>query len=273
MAHKNWIRALAVRLSASLWAQRMLDQGILFAQGLMGIGSGGAPSWSGEIVLASLLRQLYSQTDGALCVFDVGANRGEFLDDVLGPVDSAGIPLEIHAFEPARAAFQKLQERFGEHPGIHLNNLGLGSRAGESDLFSDAGGSALASLSHRRLDHLGIDFSHTERVQIELLDDYCRRLHISRIDLLKLDVEGHELDVLEGARRMLSERRIRLVSFEFGGADIDSRTYFQDFWYFFRDYDPARLNRITPSGLLVPLDHYRESFEQFRTSNYVVLLS
>jgi hypothetical protein len=53
-------------------------------------------------------------------------------------------------------------------------------------------------------------------------------MQIQRIDLLKLDTEGHELSVLEGARRLLESRAIDTIQFEFGGANIDSRTFLRD---------------------------------------------
>jgi hypothetical protein len=71
---------------------------------------------------------------------------------------------------------------------------------------------------------------------------------------------------------MFGDRKIRMVSFEFGGCNIDSRTYFQDFYYFFRDHGMKEIFRITPSGYLVPIHDYREIYEQFRTTNFLVLL-
>jgi hypothetical protein len=94
---------------------------------------------------------------------------------------------------------------------------------------------------------------------------------VGRIDLLKIDVEGHELEVLRGAESLFAGRGVRMVTFEFGGCDIDSRTFFQDFWYFFRERGMGRLFRITPSGYLAPIRHYREADEQFRTTNFLVL--
>ena len=61
-----------------------------------------------------------------------------------------------------------------------------------------------------------------------------------------------------------------MVTFEFGGCNIDTRTYFQDFWYFFREHGMHRVYRITPTGLLVPILGYREELEQFRTTNFLV---
>lgn len=272
MARKNWIKAFISRLSANLWAQRQLQKGVLFAQNLMGIGEGASPSWSGEKRLADLLRRAQASATSPVCAFDVGSNRGQFLAGVLLPLQSSGVSVEIHAFEPGRPAYDALSRQFGGRPGIHLNNFALGESEGEVDLYANGPGSSMSSLSHRRLDHFGVKFDYSERIRIRRLDDYCEEQRLQRIDLLKLDVEGHELDVLRGSTRMLGEGRIGAISFEFGGCNIDSRTYFQDFWYFFRQHGPANINRLTPSGLLVPITAYSEDLEQFRTTNYLVIL-
>jgi hypothetical protein len=61
---------------------------------------------------------------------------------------------------------------------------------------------------------------------------------------------------------------IDLIQFEFGGCNIDTRIFFQDFWYFFKKkgFD---LFRISPLGI-IPITNYKESDEYFTTSNYLV---
>lgn len=271
MARKNWIRSFLVRITSSNQAQALLERGVVFAHQLMGIGSGSSPSWSGENTLRRRLELQQDASGEPICVFDVGANTGQFISSVLMPLQSAGRPLEIHAFEPSPVAFQTLRETFGGKSNVHLNNFGLSHENGEVQLFSDRPGSSLASLSRRRLDHFGIEYEASERVQMRRLDDYCSERQVQRIDLLKLDVEGHELDVLQGAKRLFEERRIGMVSFEFGGCNIDSRTFVQDFWYFFREHGGGRLHRLSPSGTLVPLTEYREDLERFRNTIFVML--
>ena len=83
-------------------------------------------------------------------------------------------------------------------------------------------------------------------------------------------MEGHELDVLRGATEMLREGKVSLVSFEFGGCNIDTRTFLQDFWYFFESYGMSMMGRITPTGFVQPLGKYSELYEQFTTTNYLV---
>jgi hypothetical protein len=85
-----------------------------------------------------------------------------------------------------------------------------------------------------------------------------------------MDIEGHELDALSGAKRMFDNKSIDIVAFEFGGCNIDTRTFFQDFWYFFSGIN-MRIYRVTPSGYLYRIDSYKEIQEQFRTTNFVAM--
>jgi len=84
-----------------------------------------------------------------------------------------------------------------------------------------------------------------------------------------MDVEGNELKVLDGALNMLASKRIRFIQFEFGGCNIDSRTFFQDFYYLLnKDF---QLYRIVQDGLF-PINHYKECYELFMTTNFLAEL-
>jgi hypothetical protein len=74
------------------------------------------------------------------------------------------------------------------------------------------------------------------------IDDYCAEHGITFIDHLKIDTEGHDLFVLKGAQRMLRERRIGALQFEFSEMNLLSRTTFFDHWNLLQaDYDVHRL--------------------------------
>lgn len=149
-----------------------------------------------------------------------------------------------------------------------MNNVGLGKQRKQSMLHYNNEGSGLASLTKRRLEHFNIDFTKSEKVQIITLDEYCFSRNIHHIHLLKIDVEGHELDVLHGATVMFQNKAIDMVTFEFGGCNIDTRTYFQDFWYFFKDKNML-IYRILPHNRLYKILSYNEMYEQFTTTNYL----
>jgi hypothetical protein len=80
-----------------------------------------------------------------------------------------------------------------------------------------------------------------------------------------MDVEGNELKVLNGSKGMLNEGKIDFIQFEFGGCNIDSRTYFQDFFYLLKER--YRIYRIIGDGLY-EIRQYREQFEIFTTTNF-----
>ena len=62
------------------------------------------------------------------------------------------------------------------------------------------------------------------RIQLDTLDSYVHNTKINSIDLLKIDVEGHELKVLEGAKNSLSKNIIKCIQFEYGGSFLNSNT-------------------------------------------------
>ena len=64
-------------------------------------------------------------------------------------------------------------------------------------------------------------------------------------------------------------KEIKIVQFEFGGCNIDSRTYFQDFYYFFTERN-FEIYRLSPRGLK-KIDKYSESDEIFDTTNFICL--
>ena len=249
--------------SGNDFLQHALDRKVRKLQRRMGIGSGAGVGSSGEAVVFDLLTRQFRPP---YCIFDVGSNQGQYLELIERSLH--GLDYTVHCFEPGAHTFSVLQANIPVEGDIRLNNMALGKEPGESLLHYDKQGSGLASLTRRRLDHMGIDFDRSESVRVGTLDEYCRENRVDHIQLLKLDVEGHELDVLQGAGRMFAKQAVDLVTFEFGGCNIDTRTFLQDFYYFFKDAG-MQISRITPSGYLSPIVKYKETLEQFRTTNFI----
>ena len=110
---------------------------------------------------------------------------------------------------------------------------------------------------------------NTETIKLTTLDEYCVKNNIDWIDYLKMDVEGHEHDVLLGSKNMLESKKIGIIQYEFGGCNIDSRTYFQDFWYLLnKNYD---IYRLLKNGLK-KINKYEEEQERFLTSTFLSVL-
>jgi FkbM family methyltransferase len=135
-------------------------------------------------------------------IFDVGANIGQ--SSLWFALEFPGA--DIHAFEPFETIFAELGRRVASRRNVHCHRLALGPSLGKvevaaiTDAFCQTG-----NLSQ------GAAGSKTEWIDIDTLDAVSARLGVERIDILKTDTEGHDLGVLQGAGRMLSEGRIGSV--------------------------------------------------------------
>jgi FkbM family methyltransferase len=194
-----------------------------------------------------------------LCI-DVGGNVGNYTKALLLEFET-----KIIVFEPNKKNHQLLLEMFAENKSVEVENLALSDKNSVATLYADLDGSGLASLTKRRLDHHAIPFDFSEQVATVRFEDYWRdKLGSPEIGLLKLDIEGHELAALNGLGSAINH--IELIQFEFGGCNIDTRTYFQDFWYFFMEHS-FEIFRIGPLGLW-KIERYSERDEYFSTTNY-----
>jgi FkbM family methyltransferase len=201
--------------------------------------------------------------------FDVGANVGAYTTLLLNnPAISLNLQ-ELHLFEPSAKTFVILRNKISDSRARCVNK-GCSDTTGTLMLHSNADASGLASLYRRRLDHFGVAMDQSEEVQVIRLDEYAKERGIDYIHFIKFDVEGHELACFHGAESLFADQKIGALQFEFGGCNIDSRTYFQDFFYFFKRYGYS-IFRLTARGSLFRIDRYSEYLEYFRTTNYFVV--
>jgi len=125
-------------------------------------------------------------------IFDVGANVGETVLWFRGAFPHA----HIVAFEPVKATFRELERRVGHLPNVTLLNVALGEQPKVEVMYLQmhSGHNSLnPSVNHPA------PAGHSEKVQVETVQNIARKLALPRIDFFKIDTEGYELPVLTGA--------------------------------------------------------------------------
>jgi FkbM family methyltransferase len=193
---------------------------------------------NGEKFVLESLAKVYP----AATIFDVGAHYGEWAKMAFTAVPEG----RIHAFEVIPATGEKLKQACTLLKNVTVHQVGLGEQDGVLE-FSVAKGrddlsSGLAGL------HGGFHKFEFETIRCPVLtgDRLCAELGVERIDFLKLDVEGLEPRVLKGFTRMLAERRIRMIQFEYGQINLKARFFLGDFHELLGAHG-MKLGRIFPN--------------------------
>jgi len=132
--------------------------------------------------------------EGAVVV-DAGANIGIYSQFLSRCVGAAGV---VHSFEPAPANFKRLQAATSKLENVRVSQAALGERSGTSKLYI----SDNLNVDHRTYATEG-ESRRAELIHIIALDDYFKPGE--RVDLIKMDIQGYELQGLRGANRVLTD--------------------------------------------------------------------
>jgi FkbM family methyltransferase len=158
---------------------------------------------------------------------DVGANIGDWTRAVYSRIPHA----TVFAFEPQAGAYAKLAKL--SYPRLQTFNVALGSEEGEDVLLASHDPACLRAGFHVRPQPghptLG-DLHRHERVKIAELQSVLNSLDVRRLELLKIDVEGSELDVLLGCDELLDRLAIDLIQFEYNDMARHRAIEFKDLW-------------------------------------------
>jgi FkbM family methyltransferase len=196
-------------------------------------------------------------------IFDVGANRGQYLKMAFREL-RLNREYRIYCFEPQKDAFQSLLKVAGNNPRVIPENIGMSSQEETVTMYKDSPESEFGSLYKSDYRQYNVSLNIPEEVKVSTIDAYCSSHEIKEIDFLKIDVEGHEIEVLRGAKNLIKQTGIHFIQFEFGLAAIESRIFLKDFFNMLKDY---HIYRILPHAL--ELINYTEYHELFLTTNYL----
>ena len=161
-------------------------------------------------------------------VFDVGCYRGNFTTNFIKNEKRLGIESDFFLFDPNPNVKNYLKTIL-ENKKVKFFNLALDSTNSEKTFylnkFFEPSGSSLKKFNKEDKKWTGTrklffqilqPFKKVEdfceiNIQTQTLDNFCNKTNIESVDVLKIDTEGNELDVLQGAKNLLSEGKIKLI--------------------------------------------------------------
>jgi len=224
---------------------------------------------NGELTFIKNFLKIKSNKDRKkLLIFDVGANIGGYTDIIIKESNKLELSVFVHLFEPQKSLYAILQEKYKNLNNIHVNNFGLSDENAITHIFYDKEGSGLASLYKRKLKHYKINFDKSEKILLKRADSYIQENELTHIDLVKVDVEGHELNVFWGFGEYLNGDFIDFIQFEYGGANLDSKTSLLDIYSYLEDRGFI-IAKIYPQGL--EIRDYKPFMENYCYSNFVAI--
>jgi len=196
------------------------------------------------------------------CFFDIGANKGSW-SQMVSEMNPSSI---IHAFEIVPSTYKELVENTKSLENIKPNGFGLSNKEETIPVFlgkdsETATGHKIEGMSYHNQYYIREIYCKTRKAC-----DYMNEQNIDFIDYVKIDVEGMELQVLQGFEDRIKD--IRVIQFEYGIFNISSHALLADFCRFLREKGFV-VGKIFPKH--VKFFDYHFDMENFHGSNYLAV--
>jgi len=152
-----------------------------------------------EVLQDEIYEKYYSPQNGDT-VIDVGAYVGMFTVKASLQVGKKG---RVIAIEPASSNIRYLVRNTSSFENVIVVPLAAGSSSGDGNLTL-----SWATPCHTLIPHSG---NRTETIKIDTLDNIVSNLRIEKVEFIKIDAEGWELEILKGASKILKDNKLRLA--------------------------------------------------------------
>ncbi len=216
-------------------------------------------------------RQKYFSIPEDAVIFDVGANIG-CMTLKFAQLAPRG---HIYAFEPTYFAHRKLQRNMSLNPELEKRITAVQLFLSDQSC-SDHRLKAYASWKvdgHRTETHLlhGGAVKSADLIPAVSLDDFCTNRQIEGVDLIKIDTDGHELQVLKGARKTIENYRPTVV-FELGSYTLkEQNESFQQYLDYFSSLHYTLIN--SKNGKKITGDNVYQQIPLLATTDVIAIAS
>lgn len=196
--------------------------------------------------------------------WDVGANLGEWTDLVLATTASCKLPAKMLVFEPTPTAFASLSEKYAGNTAVEVKQVALSSKAGAAD-FEVAGSHA----GTNSLNVTGLAAASMISVALASGADIHAAAGGGEVHLIKIDTEGHDLEVLRGLEALLETRAAAIVQFEYNWRWLVNGSTMRAAMLLAERHG-YRLGRVAPDGLEI-YDDWNGELDRFFETNYALV--
>jgi FkbM family methyltransferase len=179
-------------------------------------------------------------------MFDVGFHDVASTAELLQARPNA----RVIGFDPSRFAAQSYQAGFAQDKRVSFVHAGLSNQAGQLD-FYDYENMCNSFTARKETPELA---PSVYTVPVTTLDIFCAQNGIERVNFIKVDAEGYDLNVLEGANGLFSEQRVEIFMFEFASGWSAAKRYLWEAVEYF-DPLPYSLFRLF-NGFLCPFQYH-----------------
>ncbi|SFO48036.1 methyltransferase, FkbM family [Algoriphagus ornithinivorans] len=143
-------------------------------------------------------------------IFDVGAYQGGISSKLLNYSCNA----KVFAFEPFSPSFQILKKKLGENSRFKCFQIALSDKEGKLDFYSNNFDETNSLLPSENLEDEISKLTKTKglvKVETQTIDKFCKIQNLDKIDFLKIDVQGNTYQVLQGAKGLLENKKIKII--------------------------------------------------------------